>query len=489
MLQNLQARVSRKLPYALLLCALTTSQTFSQSKRPLSRATRDEPFKIISVPENVTSAPSFVSETISITNNDMSHLTSVYGNEIVIYKVEEKKVKNYSKPVEIAKLEKLDEKYENDKMFNEKLKNSLTHKPAKDPIEEYFRKNEIAIEKNKAVSTIINKIETYQASKEKYKNKKSILDQAQAIAYRYDINIVITELEKVPKGAFANKVKRTLFLYDDKNRIVDEDIEMYKSELQKIPQFEINKPKELVTKELLKEYKNDIVERNAFVINSEPINASSFVGNFKTLYEKYRMCTSTNTYGYVTNELVDEESSNCRNQKKYTVFQNENTKEMFYVATDNFIKKINEYREYEKLKVEFSKYGYSVNENGRVKTKMATVNFGEWLVYKLKENPNYLKQLDSDYSKIAELYKGLPAHSKTLDRFIGLYRIQRRMATSDIDSWRASTQKADNIFRQIYKLKEKYEDRVWDISSSVDTSETYNDFMDNLTVSKHLLGM
>lgn len=487
MLQKLKAGVSCKLTYALLLCAVTTSQSFSQSSnsrksvQPIGRV--------------MPKGDPFVQEEISISLDEMNKLSSIYNNEIAVYPIKRKEITVFENPDEIKKLQFLDDEYEKQKAQIEILNKSKTHgqiKRAPDPIDDYYKKIDDALKREEAISTIINKIDAYLTSKEKHKKKYHLLRDAQDLADEYMITINISEREKLPpkySHRQGNLISRIVKLYEGNKSTDISDIEIYKAELLKLDKLELKKPKELIVKENLEKLKNTKVQRQALIADmSNASNKDLLVGKFKTIDEKYLMCEN-DTEHFSKNELIDRSISRCLRGKKYLIMQNVETNDLYYLVAEDFTTKLKNLKNFEMLKSEIAKYGYSVNENGSVKTKMATVSLGEWLINKLKNNPNYLKQLDADYSKIAELYKSLPAHSKTLDRFIGLYRVQLRMSTSDIDSWRASTKKADSTFKQIYKLKEKYEDRVWDISSSTDNSEVFSNFMDNLLVSKNLLGI
>lgn len=483
MLQKLH-RVFCKLTYALILCAITTSQSFSQTKKSssvyASSSKRQKP-KI--------TAPPFEQENISISSEEMKILLTKY-DEILVYPVQQKTVTEYEKADDIVALEKRDADYEDKKLQREHLNRSQTHRNirrAPDPIDEYNKRTEYSSKKQEAVRTILSKINSYLSSKEKYRHKQHFLKEAQTLADEYKINIVISEKENVPKGAYANTIRRTLRLYDDNKRIDDKDIEKYKLELSGMEKVEPKKPKEIRVKEKLEEYKNETTERLAYIVDLNTIDPLQIVGEFKVLGDEYWISKSTN-YHNVQNELVPDNTN--RYNRKSPLLLNIETNQLYYIEAKSFVNALKGVKEFEQLKIAISKYGYKVDENGKIKTKMVTVVLGQWLINSLNDNPNYLKQLDADYAKIVELTKQYPAYSKTLDRYIGLYRIQRnKMSTSDINAWRSSTEKADKLFRQIYELKEKYEFNYWSINPNIDQSKIIDDFMDNLTVSRHILGV
>lgn len=245
---------------------------------------------------------------------------------------------------------------------------------------------------------------------------------------------------------------------------------------------EVEEFERLNKKEDLEKARNNTFERNAMIVNPNQIEPHTLVGTFEVIAIKHRL--NSYTYEYPKNELIDTDV----NVYKYPLLVNVDTKAMYFVEEDDFVKQLKQIKSFENLKNEIAKYGYTPDEDGRINSKMTVFILDEWLITKLKANPNYIKELDNKYSQLASLVKQLPSHSKVLDNYIGLYRVQLSMSTSDINAWRTATQKAIKASQDIKKLEEKLDVEVLGIHSK-EIAKTYEDFLDNLIVSRHVLGM
>lgn len=91
--------------------------------------------------------------------------------------------------------------------------------------------------------------------------------------------------------------------------------------------------------------------------------------------------------------------------------------------------------------------------------------------------------------KLDALIKQTIPHSKTLDKYIRLYRIQRnKMSTANINAWKAATSQAQKLNNQMVKHTEKYagDYSFMPLNNLSNISEI---FSDNLGASKGVLGM
>ncbi|KAA5533971.1 hypothetical protein [Paenimyroides baculatum] len=482
MLQNLQARVSRKLPYALLLCALTTSQTFSQSKKP-TKTVRDL------LPNTINSAPStpFIAETITISDDDIKMIIPSIENNPVsqtvgIYEVVEEMASFYSEPKEIENLEKAFNEFESKNRSKERF-------GEKTIVDEYNDKVKYANTLKATITDILQYIEKYNSSNERYKNKKYLLQEAQSLADKMKLEIVINEVKKQGYNTSMQprQVKRELRLYYDEFRVTEKEINSYKTELlnMKIPEY--SAPKEMYLKEQIEEAKKKTYQKSILKLTNKKVDYKSFVGTFDIIAEKYLV--EAGNYEYLSGQLINDRVLGKTSHRKYQILKNQETNNLYLIDDSYFITKIKEIKEFETLKSAISKYGYSITNNRKVKGKMTSFDLTSSLIENLNKNPNYIKDIDSKYSQLAELVKELPAHTNKLDEFVRLYNLQRsRMSASNINSWKNATEKALSMREKIKTMEEKLDVSVLGFDSK-DLEKYYEDFTDNLIISKHVLGL
>lgn len=457
MLQKLKTRVSGKLTYALLLCAVTASNTYSQAEQKQINQSKHSTNDTISISLDVISK--------YVENNPNATSSGLY-----IYEVENKNISVYANPKKVEELDKLNNDYE-------KVKTGKVY--GKDPVAEYNKNAEKSNKLRAAIDSIVQNIDTYLSSKEKYDNKKHLLEASQILAD--NIKIVVNEFKGVSASHIL--VKQPLRLYSENTKINDKDVLFYKSEILniRIPQYD--KPREMSLKDELEKAKNDTIERSALIVKANKVDPQLLVGPFQVIGIKYRL--KDYTYECPKDELIDTNF----NVRKYPLIINSNTKAMYFIEEENFINKIKEIEEFERLKNEISKYGYTSDSKGKIKSKMSSFHLTSTLINELNKNPNYIRDIDNKYSQLITLVKQLTIHTNKLDGFVRLYNMQRsKMSASNINSWVSATKSADKIFRQIYELQEKLDVRVSGIESK-EIQKIYDTFMDNLTVSSNVLGV
>ena len=147
-------------------------------------------------------------------------------------------------------------------------------------------------------------------------------------------------------------------------------------------------------------------------------------------------------------------------------------------------------------KLAYPKLGYkeyrnpndSYDENLYIKSKTCEIKLDNWTYQELKTNPSYITALDNDQMKLNALIKQTIPHSQTLDKYLGLYRIQRnKMSATNISAWKAATIQAGKLNDQIVKMDEKYAGNY--SFMPLNKASTRNDFSDNLGASKGILGI
>lgn len=243
-------------------------------------------------------------------------------------------------------------------------------------------------------------------------------------------------------------------------------------------------------------YMNDDYEPSKRMVNlvqDSLIDVNTLTGNFIQLPHKYFVALEDKGK-FVKNELIDEieNASNVkRHEKSYNLIQNVDTKELYYVQSDVYLSNLKQEGNNLEVLDLIHRLGYNeykVDDELYIKSKTSEIKVNAQLLNKLKQNPNYIDRLDSDQMKIATLVKQTPPHTKVLDTYLSIYNIKRsHTPVATINEWRTATAKAQNLFNQIYKMTEVYED---DYSFKLlDKSKMLEVFLDNLNASKGVLGM
>ena len=168
------------------------------------------------------------------------------------------------------------------------------------------------------------------------------------------------------------------------------------------------------------------------------------------------------------------------------------TDEYFYILADEYVSTLEKEQKNNEIFEMIHKLGYKEykDEYGDyfIKSKTCEIKLDTWTLSELRLNPEYITTLDNDQLKLATLVKQTIPHSKILDKYCGLYNIQRsRMSAIDIKNWRIATTNALKLDNEIYKISEKYSGNY--SFTLLDKSKTLQDFTDNVLASKGVLGM
>jgi hypothetical protein len=188
---------------------------------------------------------------------------------------------------------------------------------------------------------------------------------------------------------------------------------------------------------------------------------------------------------------------NKGDDKRYSIIQNVDTKERYYLMNDNYLSKLRGAQKIQWLIETVNKLGYKeyksddrYDENFYVKSKTSVIKLDVFTYSVLKDNPNFIAELDADQGKLANLAKQSIQHSNKLDSYLSTYNVKKsRMSTADLTAWRAATKQADVLNMQMYKISEKYAGNYSITPIDKSYHSTISNFADNLLASKGVLGM
>lgn len=241
-------------------------------------------------------------------------------------------------------------------------------------------------------------------------------------------------------------------------------------------------------------------KRPMLILTTTDVDSATAIGTYSTTLIDYRYATRTATsYNYVINELVDKSNKyyyDLSSDKNFYGWKNDITGTL-YVLEEQDMVKINIFSKTQEIVKIVNKLGYkeyknpndSYDENFYIKSKACEIKLNNWTYNKLKKNPSYIAALDNHQMKSDALTKQTIQHSKTLDKYLGLYRIQRnKMSVANINAWRIATTQAQKLNDQMVKLDEKYAGD-YSFMPLNNLSTISENFSDNLDASKGVLGM
>lgn len=404
------------------------------------------------------------------------------------------------------------------KEYQHVLKTLENYKPDYDT---YINQQKSNSEKRKAIEQIVKNIDKFLDSDEKTAVKEQYLTEAQKIADENEIQISTTKETSLLKH-LANKVEskygnsnpneRTLRLRNGDKNASKGDIKLYREQIQSIkfeePQKTYNYKQyvelldgssDMKKTETGKVLSDKISKKSAFVISENSVNIDQFAGTFTEMPKKYMLALSDIEGHFVKNELVSDlqgYNNTGKLTEPFSLIKKEGTEEYYYIVSDTYLSALSGSQDKQELLNMIHKLGYKeyksstdrYDENLYIKSKTCEIKLDNQTYQKLKANPNYIANLDTDQAKISALVKQTVPHSQTLNKYLSQYRIQRnRMPTASLNAWRAATANAQKLHNQIYKLTEKYEGNY--SFTLLNKANTFDVFLDNLNASKGVLGM
>jgi hypothetical protein len=241
-------------------------------------------------------------------------------------------------------------------------------------------------------------------------------------------------------------------------------------------------------------------KRPVLFLDNEIIDPNEIIGSYSMTPTKYLYARRDDRQGnYIENELVDnskEFNNYGLSEIIYFIYKKDSTGKLYAIEERN-VKHITNFIQTQELMKIVQKQGFKIYETKAdyyenyyfIKSKVCEIKLDNWTYNGLKKNPSYIATLDNHQMKLDALIKQTIPHSKTLDKYLGLYRIQRRkMSTANINAWRTATSQAQKLNDQIHKLDEKYAGN-YSFMPLNRLSNIRENFSDNLDASKGVLGM
>lgn len=254
---------------------------------------------------------------------------------------------------------------------------------------------------------------------------------------------------------------------------------------------------------LLRIIHDTIIEtkRPLLFMSNELLNDDEIIGSYSATPITYRYARRDDRRGkYIESELVDSSleynNDGSLSETIYSIYKNDSSGKL-YAVKDESIKYISDYAKTKELIKIVEKQGYKVYQTNEayyenyyyIKSKTCEIKLDNWTYSELKKNPSYISSLDNYQIKLKSLVQQTVPHSKTLDKYLGLYRIQRnKMSTGNINAWKNATAQAQKLNDQISKLEEQYAGN-YSFTPFDRMIGSREQFTDNLGASKGVLGM
>ena len=408
--------------------------------------------------------------------------------------------------------------YDNAVVLTNEYKSTISKlNQLKPEYDKYMNAVQMSKGKQEAIQIISQNIDRFLTSDEKYEVKEKLLIESQSLSDKYNIKVSIDDtrikLESFIQPGERRPTKRNVLLYEKDNRSNKNDLKIFKDEIQKIKVLEPEKTYAYDTyvgyaedtltmkkTELGKVLSNETIKKMTYMIDDvNPVQLTSFSGRFIELSKKYRWVFDNIDIEFVKDELTDDNKydfNKDQSSELLPLIQNVDTNEYYFVSSNSYITKLKQIESEKELLDIVHKLGYKeyksndrYDENLYIKSKACEIKLNNWTYNCLKKSPLYITALDNHQMKLDALIKQTIQHSKTLDKYLGLYRIQRnKMSTTNINAWRASTSQAQKLNDQMVSIDEKYAGD-YSFMPLNNLSNIRENFSDNLGASKGVLGM
>ncbi|GIQ58891.1 hypothetical protein Flavo103_20270 [Flavobacterium collinsii] len=241
-------------------------------------------------------------------------------------------------------------------------------------------------------------------------------------------------------------------------------------------------------------------KRPVLFLSNEGISDNELIGSYSKMPTQYLYARRNDPQGnYIENELVDK-SKDFNNyglsEIVYFIYKNDSTGKLYGIREEN-LKSLTDYIQAQEMIKIVQKLGYKVYETNEayyenyyyIKSKTCEIKLDNWTYNELKKNPSYISSLDNYQIKLKSLVQQTIPHSKTLDKYLSLYRIQRnKMSSANINAWKNATVQAQKLNDQISKLGEQYAGN-YSFTPFDQMTGLRRQFTDNLGASKGVLGM
>lgn len=331
-----------------------------------------------------------------------------------------------------------------------------------------FKKNNEEI--NADIATIINNLESYSKSKEKYEITKPLIDETQNLILKNKIYyhdsygrtnnelIILSPNGKKPQKTrsfledtnYETPIERCLWYCKAINKIeeptktleVDRYLD-YERKLLSVNQFE---KKRLPSS-------NTIVKKCLLLNETTIVQDSELVGDFEVSDLKYAILADSE--GHTNNEVIAVSLIKPDFHKPKTlgseIFTNVTTGKKYFSDQPELLSNIESQKklllEKQKSRQELGKYGTiyydKERESDMLKIQTGAIKLSN---YNPQDIPEFVAIYNSLYTKYGSIINQMPAHIAILKKYYTLHRMQgRNMSQTNINTWIKSVKSAAPI--------------------------------------------
>lgn len=226
------------------------------------------------------------------------------------------------------------------------------------------------------------------------------------------------------------------------------------------------------------------------------IDSEELEGNYKEISSTMAFSDEGVTDKFLKNELSENVRLAFDLSNVSTLIEKQDTKKLYVIDYSVFKRIIGNIKDEESRKYNenfFQSLGYKIHTEKSyryIHTKYYKIECDEHLVKIMKNNTNYLKNIDNYFEQLQSLRKQALVYNPKFDRFIRLYRLQRnRMSKADISAWMTLTKSALELNKKFVIVN----DKLWGGPTKYELSKNYlqnsKEFDDYLGASMGVLGL
>jgi hypothetical protein len=385
--------------------------------------------------------------------------------------------------------------------------------------DKFMQDVETANFKKEGLIYIIENIQIFQESNDKYDVKKELLIDAQKIADKYEIKI----RTRIPSSSIfeANTYDRELLIYRENKKPNNDDLKIIMDEIYKIKEAvkipgETEESKlyraELLKLEKIKKTVPGFVlstteaEREVKIVEEELADLETFKGTF-TSKQVYMVLKNSEDWkrgkSFVKNELLEPKSyfeaessiSDIFGKPGYILEEVSTHEEYFYpMEKGSYISSVADFENDKNFLKLLHDLGYKeylgADNKMYIKTKTTEIEIrdDDNFRYTIEADKTILSSFDNDRIKLKALVKQCTTYTNSLNDFLSIYNIKRtNTPLATVNQWRTTTLNASKLVSQIDTIIAKYA-FIYDLSRE-ENLQSYDNFLQKLVASQKVLGI
>jgi hypothetical protein len=313
---------------------------------------------------------------------------------------------------------------------------------------------------NADIATIINNLETYSKSKEKYETTKPLIEEAQHLIFKNKIFyhdrygrtnnalIILSSNGKKPQKtrtlfdtpdyetplerclSYCKSIKKLEEPYKDLSVIRYQEFEKKLAATQQFETIRVPSNKTVMAKRLLR-------------VDTAMIQESDLIGTFTISESKYAVALESE--GHAHNELIEVGLLNSKatptKNMGSEIFTNDGTGIKYFSENTDLVQNIELQKNLvlaaQQTKKDISKYG-TVYYDKEQETDMLKIQTGALKLssYNPEDIAQFVSIYNSLYSRYSSVLNQMPAHISILKKYYTLHRVQgRNMSQTNINAW------------------------------------------------------